>query len=217
MYLFLLLFTPLIYIFYNYTSVSSGFFSSQRRLSALIALAGLFSASVVCGFCSLFVFSSLYTGTSFAAYLFLQWAFFVVLPSGIFYGLFLLFSKDEWEVRLSYFLHFILPFYIVYLPFETISRMDDPSVFLLFFRPVLCLSVCVFLSVAIKKMLDRLHSSLVTAVLIMISGVVLSVLPFVFESLWYYQYQFFLWLIPSLLFCASALFLLMRFPAGKKI
>ena len=215
MYLFLLFFTPLVYVFYNYACTSSGFFSSERRLCALIALAGLFSACVICGFCSLFVFSTLYTGTSFAAYLFFQWFIYVIQPFGIFYGLFLLFSKDSWEVRLGHFLHFVLPFYSVYLPFETISRMDSPSLFLLFFRPLLCLSVCVFLSLAIARMQSRLSTSRVTAILILLSGLVLSVLPFVFESLWYYQYNFFLWFLPTLLFSAAPLLLLMRFPSKK--
>lgn len=210
MLLFLLFFTPLVYLFYMYEQFSSVFSRKERCLSLVVGLLALFASGVFCGFCSLFVFLSRYTGSSFSAYLFSRWFSFIVVPCVIFFGLFVLFSKDSLQVRLSRFLEFTLPFYIIYLPFEVITRLDTPSVFQIFFVPTLAITDCFVLSVFLKTGGRFFAESRVKAAACLIAGLILSIIPFALEALWYYQGAFVLWFLPALLYALLPVFAVLK-------
>jgi len=213
--LFLLLFTPVVYGFFCYICFASYTRRSDCCKSVAVAVFALFFAALVCGFHSFFVFSVDYTGIDFSVYMIRQWLLFTGVPCLIFYGIFILFSKDSWKFRLDNFLHFMLPFYTVYLPYETFSRMNEPSLFFLFVRPALCISTVLLISVALKEGIRFFNTKRSVSILIVFSALVLSIISAVFDALWYFQIPFFLWFIPSVAFAAIPVLLLLGIEAKK--
>jgi len=141
MYLFLLVAIPC--LLYGWMYAQQSYERSSYYMPILI---GIVSAMLVCTFKSFFVFSTFVWTTSFIRG-FLHLLFIEeLLPVGLLYGAFIFFSKDDNDFLACAFLPLIASFFAVFLPYRVITMDEELSVFPLFVKPVLFVSMISFLS-----------------------------------------------------------------------
>ena len=190
MFLFFLFPVVFSYCVYHDFKTCGAFYLKHRILVILFA--------VICGCAAAALFEFVifvpeYFGTNFLLYVLVHWIFGFVIPL-LFYVLFVLWSKDSWKDRIDSFLYFMLPFFSVYVPFVCFSQEKYTSFFFLFIAPLLMM----FTIFAIKREVIRIFTDIQTKTRSFIPSVFLilfeSILPFVIQGLWYFDFSFFVWI-----------------------
>ena len=179
------------------------FFCRQR---ALLSLAGLFLAAVICGFRVFFMFRSPYDGDSVLFYMLHSWFSFAALPLFLVFCLLMLLVRASREERARVFLPFELAFYAAYLPVSVFGQSPTPSFFLLFVKPVLYLCL-VRLSASLWNgaLASFGRRSIGSCCLFLVCLLLASWIPAFAEALWYYGFLPLLWGGLSFFFVAGAL------------
>lgn len=141
MYLFLLVAFPAFFIGWLFAQ------PDYKRTSYLFPIiSGAIIAALVCTIKALFVFSK-HTWTTFFLSGFIHLLFVeVLLPCALLYGAFLFFSKDDNDYRASSFLPLMAAFYAVFIPYRVITMSEPLSVFPLFVKPIIYVSMVSYLS-----------------------------------------------------------------------
>jgi hypothetical protein len=118
---------------------------------------GSLSAVLVCTIKAFFVFSNyVWTISFFSGFIHVLFKD-VLLPCVILYALFFFISKDDNEYKADSFLPLMASFYAIYIPYRVLS-MDEPlSVFPLFVKPVLFVSLVSFLSSLLHRIFDLIE------------------------------------------------------------
>jgi hypothetical protein len=208
MFLFLLIIFPLLCV---------DFYICNRSAKYLVVFfIGFFLAVLVCTWNALFSYSTLPHSASFLRdfcyFLFTQ-TIYPVLLSGF---LFLLFSKDSRDFKISCFLPLFSSFYSVFLPYRIISEMTTFPFFVLFFKPVLyaemLLIIAPVLNRAVKAVTEKDRHSI-----FLYSGVLLwaAVWPAFVETAWYVGLPFYIWLPAWLFFTVAAVSCCLHIDAAR--
>ncbi|WP_296692232.1 hypothetical protein [Treponema sp. UBA7567] len=130
----------------------------------LIVLFGALSGCALCAIFEFCIFVPEYQGTDAAFFFLLQWIFSFFIPS-LFFVFFILWSNDEWRVRIDGFLYFFLPFLCVYVPFWLFTKNAELSFFMLFVLPVMFLFEVFALETDVKAFYLNLKNKSVKCVL----------------------------------------------------
>lgn len=123
-----------------------------------------------------------------------------ILPIFIPYLILYILSKDIIKDKISYFFPFTAAFnsiYIIYLIFEA----EKPySGFLLFVKPLLILSLLIFMHIWIYKAYTINNKNPKIVITNIVFLVIAICLPALVESIWIFNFPIVTWLIPSLIF-----------------
>lgn len=199
MYLFSFLLFPVVFSFYIYRDFNDrgGFVFLKNKI--LPSLFGLCCAVFLCLLFEYFVFLPQYHGTSKFAFFALNWLVSFFLPA-LFYGLYILWSKDEWAQRIDNFLYFMLSFYMIYLPFLCFSAKGGSAFFILFFAPLLFL----FMLFPIKREVFTIFEKSVPDPKMIVKNAVFiffeSAVPSFIYMLWHFDFFVLTWTILSFLY-----------------
>ncbi len=163
MYLFSFLLFPIVTFFKACSDYKKlGFEYLKSRF--LIVLFGALSGCALCAIFEFCIFVPEYQGTDAAFFFLLQWIFSFFIPS-LFFVFFILWSNDEWRVRIDGFLYFFLPFLCVYVPFWLFTKNAELSFFMLFVLPVMFLFEVFALETDVKAFYLNLKNKSVKCVL----------------------------------------------------
>ncbi len=197
MYLFLFLLFPVVSFFYAFREYKNfGFENLKKRF--FVAVFGALCGTALCAIFEFVIFVPVFQRDKFAMFTLIRWIFSSLIPF-LFFVLFLLWSKDEWQVRAGSFLYFALPFCCVYVPFYCFTQ-EVCSAFVIFVLPVLVL----FELFAVNREFSDFFCAcsvkspemLLSAFLILLE----SLAPCVIYSLSYFNFFAGLWIVLSIAF-----------------
>lgn len=207
--LFLLALLPVsIFIFYINKD------KDNRAYYLPVIFSGIFSASLFLAYKLLF--SSVYyipranIFANFLYYFFSQ----ALIPVSVIYGLFFLFArKDSLEDRFAFFFPIVASFYAVFLPYIILESQKPYPGFLLFLKPLMFLSMFIVVHTWLNKIPSvKSASELVVSIVIM---VVALCIPAITESMWVVDLFPICWIIPAVLLCGYAAFIVFPKDSGK--
>lgn len=174
MLLFTILLLPLILCFYCF---------SQKSLKVVMPIfIGTMAGILLCLFKVLFLYAHRVVPYDFFSnfiYLIIRQS---MLPAVLLYGLFFLFSKDDFEYKGNFCYPLLISFYMIYLPYSIISTAEGLySFFSVFLKPVLFFIMIYLVSYFVKLLLTNVSEKNVVKIilyslLILITLVVPSVL-----------------------------------------
>lgn len=135
------------------------------------------------------------------------------IPISVVFGLFFLFAhKDSLEDRFDFFFPAVVSFYAIFLPYLVLESQKPYPGFLLFIKPVLYLAVFIIHQKWINQILDtKSTKEFVTSILVMVFTLFIPALA---EAMWIVDLVPVCWIIPGLLLCGYAGYLI--FPKDSR-
>ena len=120
-----------------------------------------------------------------------------------------LLSKDKWFFKIKYFTPMLIGFYIIYLPYETISTNDTFDYFLLFIVPILYTTYILIQEFALEILMAIIAKKVKKLALTIVIPTILIalLLPAIIFSMYYTQVLTPLALILVLLLLSATIFL----------
>lgn len=160
---------------------------SYERTAFIPALLwGLLSATVVCTIKAFFFFTTFVWTGSFVSGFIHVLVTDAILPCILLYAVFLFFSKDDNDYKANAFLPLMASFYAVYIPYRVLSMTEPLSVFPLFVKPVLFVSMVSFLSSLVHRFFSALDAKKVGALIgYCFVGIVVACVPAALEAWWH--------------------------------
>ncbi|MBQ0002419.1 MAG: hypothetical protein KBT21_02665 [Treponema sp.] len=147
-------------------------------------------------FSSIYYLPSASFGLNFLYYFFTQ----TLIPSAVIFGLFFFFGKkDSVSQRCTFFFPVLASFYSVFLPYLILETDKPYSAFYLFAKPLLFLSLFIFVHVWLSKKCT-MKTTTAKDVCNYSALVIAFCFPALIESLWLIGINFFVWFIPMILF-----------------
>ncbi len=171
---------------------------NDRAHFLVVIFSGILTGAIILAY--KMMFSSVYFlpmknfGWNFAYYFITQ----SLLPVAVIFVIFsVITKKDTFQARCSYFFPLLASFYSIYLPY-LITETDKPyAAFYLFVKPVLFLSMLIFVHIWLSKK-SVLKTTLAKDIVNYAALVIAMCLPAIAESAWICGWNFLLWLLPSL-------------------
>lgn len=165
---------------------------------------GFLAAVLVCTTKSLFIFSNKIWTTSFILEflnLFFKEAF---LPCVILSALAYFFSKDDISYKIESFLPLMIAFYTVFTPYRVFTSNEKLSLFPLFVKPVIYISMICFIASIMHKIYSmQLNYKQRKFWLIAGIALLLSFIPGMIEAFWHNGGSLFIWLPISVIYAAA--------------
>lgn len=204
MYLFSFLLFPIVTFFKACSDYKRlGFEYLKSRF--LVVLFGALSGCALCAIFEFCIFVPEYQGTDPAFFFLLQWIFSFFIPA-LFFVFFILWSNDEWQVRIDGFLYFFLPFLCVYVPFWIFTKNAELSFFMLFVLPAMFLLAVFALETDVKafylNLKDRSAKFVLNGFLILAESVFASLVM----TLYYFDFDWWVWISVCAVFAVLCLF-----------
>ena len=204
MYLFSFLLFPIVTFFKACSDYKRlGFEYLKSRF--LVVLFGALSGCALCAIFEFFIFVPEYQGTDPAFFFLLQWIFSFFIPA-LFFVFFILWSNDEWQVRIDGFLYFFLPFLCVYVPFWIFTKTAELSFFVLFVLPVMFLLAVFALETDVKVFYLNLKGRSAKFVLNGFLILAESVFASLVMTLYYFDFDWWIWISACAVFAVLCLF-----------
>ncbi len=206
MYIFLLIAFPA-FIF--------GWFLSEEKNERLsygpLLVLGLLAAGFVCVIKSFFIFTShLWTDSFIEGSWYLYYSE-ILLPCIIMFGLYLIFSKDPLDYKANAFIPLLGAFYTVFLPYKVLQLSEAESLYTLFVKPVLYISMVIYISTFLKKIFKAKNDKS-TIRIIANSAMILifSIVPALLETFWYLGGTAFIYIPLALVYAVFAFVLYLK-------
>ena len=149
--------------------------------------------------------------TNFVYYFFSQ----AFIPVGVIYGLFFLFArKDSIEDRFAFFFPLTASFYAVFLPYLVLETQKPYPGFLLFVKPLMFLAMFIILHFWLNKIPAVVNNvpKLVLSIAIMVGALCI---PAITEAMWVVDLFPLCWIIPAVLICGYAAFIVFPKDSGS--
>lgn len=176
----------LIFMFLLFPVVLAGYFIKTRNPKEIIpAFIGLMSAVLLCAFKTFFLYAHRvipYEIGSNVVYFLVRQS---LLPVVVMYGIYLIFSRDDWEFKTDSFCPLFLTFYMIYLPYSIVSTAEGLySGFALFVKPVIYVIMVLQCSYIARKIFSFVQAKKIGfVILFVIFGLAYLVLPALMDSL----------------------------------
>lgn len=183
-----------------------------RKSSALLVMfIGIFSATILCAYKAFFVsshFLSLYSFLRVFSNIFVLQIF---LPLLVLFGVFFVISrKDSVEYRFENFFPLTAGFYAIYVPYLVFASELPLPFFSIFVKPVLFLSMLCLVSKFLPSLYSDIKNKMPKKNILVDSIFLLAtlIIPALAESFWQMNIFFPLWIILSIVYVGSAIYLL---------
>ena len=124
----------------------------------------------------------------------------------LFFVFFILWSHDEWQVRIDGFLYFFLPFLCVYVPFWIFTKTAELSFFVLFVLPVMFLLAVFALETDVRAFYLNLKGRSAKFVLNGFLILAESVFASLVMTLYYFDFDWWIWISACAVFAVLCLF-----------
>ena len=194
MFTFTILILPLAIAFY--------YFNSENKSNILFITIGVLTGALVTACKAFFSFSHRIIPYSFSDnFLFLLFKE-SLIPVVIIYAVFFLISKDSKDFKADAFFPLISSFYAVYLPYIIISSTVGKSIYPVFIKPLVFLSMFYTLAICVKFIFGENTSPLKIVISSLVALIYASV-PAVLETIWLMNLGTILWVS-----CSAAYILL---------
>ncbi len=131
------------------------------------------------------------------------------LPTLILSAIFMIFSKDSLDYKISSLIPLILSFYAVFIPYDVIALSEKHTFYMLFARTIIAISSIFSFCFLIRFASENFKSKNVKfGILFSILSLLIFFVPSITYSLWYYKISTILLIIISVLMICLAIFLL---------
>ena len=208
MFAFLFLAIPAFLVFY---CITDNQFENKKSFIPPVLfgfLTGIFYVAIK----EFFIFSTELNTANFfktAAKFFLHKEF---IPLAVCAVIFLIFSKDNAQYKISALTPLFYSFYLVFVPYEVISRGEKTSFFCIVLLPFFAISAVLifteFLNLSFKYFKIKKN---VPAVLFIVAALVSSFVPAIEYALWYFKISTFLLVFIAILFFVASFFSIIFF------
>lgn len=192
---FTILLLPLFLCFYCF---------SQKTLKVVIPIFfGVMTGILLCAFKVFFLYAHRvipYDYFSNFGYLIIRQTLF---PAVIVYGLFFLFSKDDFEYKGNFCYPLLLSFYMIYLPYSIISTAEGLySFYSVFIKPLMFAIMIYLVSDFVKKLLNNIQTKNVSSIVLYSGFILLSlIIPSILESFIIIDKVVFVAYVLSVIYC----------------
>lgn len=129
-------------------------------------------------------------------------------PTLIVTAIFMIFSKDSLDYKISSLIPLISSFYAVFIPYDVIALEEKHTFYMLFTRTIIAISSIFSFSALIRFASEKFkNKNINSGILFSILSLFLFFIPSVSYSIWYYKISTVLLIIISVLMICSAAFL----------